>query len=444
MKKILFALLVLWSSFAVAWAESTGEILTFPANPAKGFHWGYLLYLPENMDQTARLPILLTMTNEDETQQVEKLEQATRRQLRKNYSLYGLADGVGVPLLVPLVLQAQAPYHTHQLNRAVFTLQEGPFAHLDKQVLSMLQDARKQLLHLDIRTEKKFLVAGFSTPGVFAWNWTMLHPRHVLAAVVGGHQYPMLPLKTDGTTNLIYPIGIYDVKSYTAKEVDLKAWQQVPILLVSGGQDYNDPLPYASVYSDEERAVFEQIYGVGNLQQIWNRVQKKLTPHAPNVQIHTYPNLGHETIWADEITFLKTHLKGGPLHPITPTDTADRMPLLPIHITAVYMGGRAPIEQDREYLRETDLILQTDKEAPYWVRYKNACRIDVLCGGREVLSGLYCHGMFETGKGYSFLQISLTEEEASVLKKQAGCKLAVKSYYPEILTVLPGVTFRVN
>lgn len=425
-------------------AESIGEILTFPANPEKGFHWGYALYLPATMDTDKKLPILLTMTNEDVIDSVDRLEEATIQQLRRNYSQYGIADGVGVPMLVPLILQARAPLHTHQLNRAVFTLQDGPFAHLDEQVLAMLNDARQQLACRSIRTYKKFLLAGFSTPGVFAWHFAMLQPEHVLAAVIGGHQHLMLPLATYKDISLIYPVGTYDFERYAGKVLNKKAWQKIPMFVVNGGDDYNDPLPYDHVYSDEERAVFAQLYGEANLQQVWRKAQEILAPLAPNIQFHTYPHLGHEAVWEDEIEFLNKHMHGGPLSAITPTDTSDRPALLPIYIKAIYVGQQAPITQDREYLNDTDLLLQTDKDAPYWVRYKNACQWNVLCGGREILSNLNCRGIFDTDKGYSFLQITLSDEEFSGLKQHADCVFSVRSHHPEILDIPADLTFTVR
>ena len=443
MKKLLCCALLL-VSVSVLRAESAGEILTFPANPAKGFHWGYALYLPEHMDTSKKLPILLTMTNEDVVDSVTTLEQEAIQQLRRNYSQYGLADGVGVPMLVPLILQGSSPLHTHQLNRAVFTLQEGPFSYLDEQVLAMLQDARQQLARRTIRTYKKFLLAGFSTPGVFAWHFAMLHPEQVLAAVIGGHQHLMLPLATYKDISLIYPVGTYDFEQYSGKVFNKKAWRKIPMFVVSGAHDYNDPLPYDSVYGEEERAVFGQIYEGKNLQQTWQKAQEILMPLAPNVQFHTYPNLGHEAVWEDEIAFLKKHIHGGPLSPIIPTDTSNRPALLPIHITAVYVGEQAPIQQDREYLHDTDLILQTDKEAPYWVRYKNTCQWDVLCAGQEILSDLNCRGMFEAEKGYSFLQITLSDEEMTKLKKQTACTFTLRSNHPEVLEIPATLTFTVK
>ena len=72
MKKLIFTLICCLVFVSVSYAKSTGEILVFPANPAKGFQWGYALYLPTTMNTSARLPILLTMNNEDEEESLVK------------------------------------------------------------------------------------------------------------------------------------------------------------------------------------------------------------------------------------------------------------------------------------------------------------------------------------------------------------------------------------
>ena len=441
MKKLLLCVLFVLLFGLALRAESTGEILTFPANPEKGFQWGYALYLPKVMDTSKKLPILLTMNNEDVEDSAEELEKQVREDLRHNYSQYGIADGVGVPMLVPLLLQEKEPFHTRQLNRAVFKLQEGPFAHLDKQVLAMLNDAREQLKQRGIRTQKKFLVAGFSTPGVFAWHFTMLQPDHVLAAVVGGHQNPMLPLKTYKSIDLIYPVGVYDIKEYTGHKFNRRAWQKVPIFAVSGGDDYNDPLPYNHVYGDEERTVFYQLYGKGTVQDMWRQERELLALYAPNVQTHTYPNLGHEAVWDDCIEFLRKHINGGPLRPITLTDTSGRPSKLPAHVTAVYWGKEAPIVNDREYLSDTTLTLKVDEKFVYWMMYKSVCEIDILHQGRPILENISCRGGWPAE---AFIEIPLTDEVVKQLSSYKDRTFSVRSHHPEILDIPENLTFTVK
>ncbi|MCQ2410899.1 MAG: alpha/beta hydrolase [Elusimicrobiaceae bacterium] len=442
MKNILVSLMCLAGFVCAAHAESTGEILTFPARPEKGFEWGYALYLPEHMDTSKKLPILLTMNNEDVEESVEELENQVRRDLRRNYSQYGIADGVGVPMLVPLLLQDKEPFHTRQLNRAVFKLQDGPFAHLDRQVLAMLNDARQVLQKRGIRTKKKFLVAGFSTPGVFAWHFAMLQPEHVLAGVVGGHQNPMLPLTVYNGVALIYPVGVQDVPVYAGRPFNKRAWRKIPLFVVSGGDDYNDPLPYNHVYGEEERAVFNKLYGEGNLQSKWRKAQEILSSCAPNVQLHTYPNLGHEAVWSDQIEFLKKHLNGGPLHPITPTDTSDRPSLLPFRVTGLYWGKEAPVKSEREYLGETDLVLQVDKkDVPYWIGYKSTWNVDILHQDQPVLEEVrFRGGWLEDG----LIQVSLSDEDVAKLRSYKDRTFSMRSHHPEILDIPADLTFTVR
>lgn len=211
---------------------------------------------------------------------------------------------------------------------------------------------------------------------------------------------------------------------------------------MSGDEDYNDPRPSSHVYGDEERAVFKQLYGDANLQELWQEVGKFLAPHAPNVLIHTYPHVEHDGVWEDQIEFLKKHIHGGPLKPITLTDTSNRPALLPIKIIHLYFGQQVPIQSNREYLNDTDLILECNKMAPYWVSYENACKLDVLSQGKVVLSKLRCPGQFEE-KDKSFLQVRLTSEEAAKLKACKNCMFSVRSYYPKIVEIPADLTFSI-
>ncbi len=442
MKKLIFTLICCLVFVSISHAKSTGEILTFPANPAKGFQWGYALYLPKTIDTSKKLPILLTMNNEEEEESVAKFERDNLDSLRSNYSQYGIADGVGVPMLVPLIMNGKSPLHGRQLNREVFKLEQGPFARLDRQVLAMLKDARLQLKKRGIRTEKKYLLSGFSTPGVFAWNWAMLHPTKVLAVVVGGHQNPALPLEKINGIDLIFPVGVYDFKQYTGKKFNQKEWRKIPILLVSGGDDYNDPLPYDHVYGDVERAVFKQLYGDVNLQELWQKFGQFLTPYAPNVLIHTYPHLGHEAIWEDQIEFLKKHINGGPLQSIALTDTSMHPALVPIKISHLYFGQQAPIKDDREYLNDTDLILETDQAIQYWMFYRSfrkLLELDVVQGENVILTKIQCGGGF----GRKFLQFYISDEEVRKLKAHKNRQFSVRAHNPEFLVIPEDLTFSI-
>ena len=319
MKKGFLLFVLLFSSFLHTFAapKAAGEIMQVPANPKAGFQWGYVLYLPQHMDTSRPLPLLFTMNDNGMYKTQEENEKSVLRRFEKGgYYEWGVADGIGVPMVMPMVLREKLVakpqiLNSHDLNRAVFVLKDGPYARLDLQVLAMLKDARKQLKKRGIRTQDKFLVAGFSSAGSFGDKLAFLHPEKILAVATGGEHYPLLPLETYNDIALIFPIGAYDMKTYTGKKFNQQAWRKIPMFLTGGGNDYNDPLPYNAVYGEEDRTVTKQVFGEGSVQDRWQKAREILAQIAPNVQTHTYPNLEHEWETQDIITFLNLHKNGG-------------------------------------------------------------------------------------------------------------------------------------
>ena len=444
MKKILTILLCCVCFPSVGNTQSTGEILTFPANPQKGFHWGYALYLPQNLDTSKKLPILFIMNNSGRADTVEEAEEKALKHLRSWE--HEFADELGVPLLMPLVqrqYRGDPPLYSHELNRAVFVSQEESFKRLDLQVLRMLQDARKQLKKRAIRTQKKMLVTGFSAAGAFCWRWTMLHPDRVIAAACGGDHYPMLPVEILNDTNLIYPVGVYDFKQYTGKKFNKKAWLKIPILSTNGEMDFNDPLPYKECFAPEvERPVLQQVLTEQDVQGRMRHSQRLLNELAPNVQTYLYPNVDHASVHEDMVAFLKQHFRGGPLRPIALKDTSDWKLALPGHVSKLYFGLKAPVP-DTVYLEEFDLILQSTPVP----RGINGCEIDILHEGKKVVTVLqkHCTGWLgRSRKGSSFIQIHLSDEQVTKLKSYKNRTFSVRSHHPEILDIPQNLTFSIH
>lgn len=443
MKKLLCCVFLLLSVLTLR-AESTGEILTFPANPEKGFHWGYALYLPKDMDTSKKLPMLLIMNNSGRADSVEEAEQKALKHLRSWE--HEFADNLKVPLLMPLVqrqYRGEPPLYSHELNRAVFVSQEESFRRLDLQVLRMLQGASKQLNKRGIRTKKKILVTGFSAAGAFCWRWTMLHPDQVIAAACGGDHYPMLPTETlDGTT-LIYPIGVGDFQEYTGKKFNKKAWLKVPILSTNGEMDFNDPLPYEECFAPEvERPVLQQILPEQDVQGRMRHSQRLLNKLAPNVQTYLYPNVDHTPVDTDAVAFLKQHMDGGPLRPIVLKDTSDWEIALPGRVSKLYFGLEAPVP-DKVYLEDSDLILQSTPVP----RGVSGCEVDILHEGKKVvtISQPHCFGWLgRSRKGASFIQIHLSRAQVTKLKSYKNRTFSVRSHHPEILDIPADLTFTIR
>ncbi len=439
MKKYLWTGFLLLVAVVAGWAAPEGEIRTVPANPKAGFYWDYLLYIPNTVDKEKTLPVLFTMNDSGIFKSAAELEQATRERFGRGNEDY-IAYEIGVPMVLPLIPREKGEVNSHDLNRAAFLVKEGPYKRLDKQVIAMLQDARKQLKKEGIRTQKKFLVAGFSSAGAFGWKLALLHPKKILAVAAGGEMYPALPVKSFKGKELLFPVGVSDVKEVTGRDFNEKAWRKIPILLTNGAYDYNDPLN--SVYGQEDGDLVLYVFGQGSIQNRWETARALLAQLAPNVQTHTYPKTEHEPIQQDMIAFLKTHSQGGPLRPIALTDTSRNPVWLPLQVTRLYWGKQTPLTHDKEYLGDTDLMLQVPgKQMPFWVRF--ACEVDILQGGKVVLSGLPVRGFFEEENAF-FLQVPVSPEEAALLRAAKSSVFTVRSRLPEVLAVPSDLTVTVK
>ena len=437
MKKIWLVFFLLCFTFS-AWAQPTGQIHTISANPKAGFAWDYLLYIPDSLDKLKTLPILFTMNDSGIFDSAEELEAATRARFGRGNEDY-IAYELGVPLVLPLVARERGPVNSHDLNRAAFLLPDGPFKRLDKQAIAMLKDARKQLKKMGIKSRKKFLVAGFSSAGAFGWKLALLQPKHILAVAAGGEVYPALPVEKWQGEELIFPVGVSDLKEVTGQAFNRKAWLKVPILLTNGEYDYNDPL--FAVFGAEDGALLKRVFGNGTVQDRWERARVLMAQLAPNVQTHTYPKIEHEPMQRDMISFLRTHLSGGPLQPIVLTDTSANPVRLPLEVKGLYWGEETPLTQDREYLKDTDLMLQVSGDyLPSWIR---AVTVDVLQEQEPILKELKIKGFF-TQKDSFFLQVPISEEEVDILKNYTQPVFSIKANLAQVLSVPEELTFTVK
>ena len=427
MKKFLvFIVFILFISPLLSAKGAKGEILTFPKNSKAGFEWGYAIYLPKDIDTSKKLPILFIMNNSGAAKDIEEMEKKSLYRIESNQYEPELADSLKIPLLMPLVLRSkEGNLYSHEFNRVTFLSQDPKYKHLDLQVLAMVNDARKQLKKHGIKTNKKFLVAGYSAAGAFGERLTFLHPDKVLAAAIGGNIYPTFPLEEKDGIALLFPVGAYDIKQVKGKPFNKKKWLKVPILHTNGSIDYNDPLPWDDVMRPEDQELMLDVYGYDTTAtERWEFAKNVLKETAPNIQAHSYPNLEHEPVVEDMIKFLEVHKNGGPLKPIKLTDTSDRPAPLPIHITALYWGKEAPITVAREHLGDNDLILKASQKPPFWLY--QLYLLDITYNGKTIIKDKEMGSRFND-HGQVYLQEFFSDEEIKLLKSKKGAKFGVKA-----------------
>ena len=166
-----------------------------------------------------------------------------------------------------------------------------------------------------------------------------------------------------------------------------------------------------------------------------------INEQAPNVQTYIYPNMEHSPMTDDMISFLKQHIKGGPLRPIQLTDTSNYPSDIPVKVSKLFWGYDAPTACEREHLSATDLIMQST-----YVPRGVDCSVDILHKGQFALAKPrnYCRGWLKNRKGDNYIQIHFSDEELAKLRSYKDRTFSVRSHHPEILDIPENLTFKVK
>lgn len=204
-----------------------------PADPAKGFMWEYLLYVPNTVTQGN---ILVVPNNTGFSSDSINIHREEAKKLIIEES--ELADALGVPLLVPVFPRSEEMY-THALDRATMLTGDEGLERIDLQLIAMIDDAMGILRQKGIEAEDQILMSGFSASGDFIDRFTVLHPEIVKAASLGGAQTLILPCVALREENLPYPLGIYDYEIITGEPFDMDAFSAVYRRLYKGSADEN-------------------------------------------------------------------------------------------------------------------------------------------------------------------------------------------------------------
>ena len=143
-----------------------------------------------------------------------------------------LTDNKPAVIVVPLIPSyREAPYF-QQLSRECFELptQDRNYR-LDEQVVNIVNKAKnivKEEKGIDL--DDKIFLNGYSSSGVFAQRFALLHPELIDTACIGGAS-GSIPIPTE---EFGYPIGISDYKELTGKEFDMKSFSQIDFIYYVG------------------------------------------------------------------------------------------------------------------------------------------------------------------------------------------------------------------
>lgn len=214
------------------------------ANPEKGFHWPYFLFLPETIASGGSV---LVGPNNDS---LSGAPFATHRYWAgiENEQLYvDFGRHLGTPVLTPvfprpLVDGPGRNLYIHAMTRAAMTAEDPRYARPDLQLIAMLDDALEKLSREELDLREDALLWGFSAAGDFATRMATLHPGRVRAVAAGGvGGLPILPVEEFENEQLTFPVGVGDLETIGA-QFQPGLLRQTPYLLFQGSIDENDSI----------------------------------------------------------------------------------------------------------------------------------------------------------------------------------------------------------
>ena len=311
-----FLVALLFANFLAAQVFPSDSLVIVPADPSKGYHHDFILFVPKKTPVGKTIYLLVEPNN---TGQLSDSAAVHRKHAVFLASVSSVGNNVStelhIPILVPVFPRpaSQPLTYTHALDRDVMDVGDGPLKRLDLQLLAMVEEAQKVLNKLNVRVHPKFLMSGFSASGTFVNRFSMIHPEKIKALAIGGFNGKlMLPQKELGGATLDYPLGINDFEKRFGKSFDIAAFSSLPQYIYMGSMDDNDSVKFEDAYGPDEREIINGNLSP-NVQERFTLCRKIYEANGVRVNFRLYDAIGHMTtsnINLDVIYFFMEQAKG--------------------------------------------------------------------------------------------------------------------------------------
>ena len=276
-----------------------GQLIQIPAAPDKGFHFPYLLFVPDSAEEKKYDYLLVEPNNTGKPSDDPEIHRSAATALARDSSVGNfVAKRLRIPLLVPIFPRPSSTddVYTHSLDRDTIVISSGPLKRLDLQLLAMIADARPRLEAMKRPVRSKVLMNGFSASGLFANRFALLHPEAVVAAAYGGiNGFITLPVGELKSRPLNFPVGIGDLQNLTGDPFDRPVYLAIPQFAYMGADETNDAVVKDDAYSDEERTLIFELLGRTMMPDRWEAVQAVYQTEKVSIQFKTYSGIGHGT-----------------------------------------------------------------------------------------------------------------------------------------------------
>ena len=185
----------------------------------KGINIPCILAIPLSENTNSQLVVEANNLESENFQEI--IEQGTQTGIR----LAQLTRDLPSPIVIPLIPSYRDYPYLQQLSQECFSiLKDDRNYRIDEQVVKIIGRA-KSILEQErgLVVKDRIFLNGYSSSGVFAQRFALLHPDIVETACIGGAS-GSIPIPTE---KLAYPLGIADYESLTGKRFDLESYSKI-------------------------------------------------------------------------------------------------------------------------------------------------------------------------------------------------------------------------
>lgn len=197
----------------------------------------YILVVPEDLESGREL--IVESLNFEGSNNINIISQKAVEELK---GIVELIDDS--PILIPFIPNARGgiPYY-HQLSRECFQEAsngeyEISYPRIDMQVINTINNAKQRIKQTTQKeVADKIFLNGYSSSGVFAQRFALIHPEIVGRALIGGAS-GSIPLPT---TDFEYPLGVKDFEELFGKEFNEDEYRKIQFAYYVGELEAKDP-----------------------------------------------------------------------------------------------------------------------------------------------------------------------------------------------------------
>ncbi|MBC8875874.1 MAG: hypothetical protein H8E44_41135 [Planctomycetes bacterium] len=299
---------------------SGDDILQVEAQASEGFNFPYYLFIPGGIDKHRPVHVLVEPNNSGVVSDDLEVHRAKALTLVKRSHANRMAQGLGVPLLVPTFPRPRSNWlaYTHALDIDTLEIAAGNLKRVDLQLTAMIKHAQELLRTNGFAIEDRIFMHGFSASAKFCNRYSYLHPEIVKAAAAGGvNGLPTLPVREWNGYELPFPIGIAGIEKFTGNPFSEKAFGQVAHFIYMGSSDTNDTLPSreasgtCEAWREEEADIIRKALAADKMMpDRWELSRKIYGQQKLHAQLVTYNGVGHSIqgqMLDDVIDFFKAN-----------------------------------------------------------------------------------------------------------------------------------------